>query len=131
MDQLCNYQYHHSKGFSLEQLPPTSHAQNSHILRTQYATYEMITIRSHTKVTLNPTRYDFQARDDLLMPDMAIQHNQMSMLFNESVVNVQLTDAPAKKILNSAANSETAKVFRAKNVRIQLAAFRINILVVC
>ena len=74
MDQLRNYQYHHSKGFSLEQLPPTSHATNSHIMRTYHATYEIITILSHTKVTLSPTRYGFQARDDLLMPDMAVRH---------------------------------------------------------
>ena len=74
MDQLRNYQYHHSKSFSLEQLPPTSHATNSHILKAYYATYEMITILPHAKLALNPTRNGFQERDDLLMPDMAVRH---------------------------------------------------------
>ena len=74
MDQLRNYQYHHSKSFSLEQLPPASHATKSHILRAYYATYEIISVLSRKKVRLNPINYGFKEVDDLLMPDMAVRH---------------------------------------------------------
>lgn len=33
MNQLKNHIYHHSKGVSLDQLPPTSHAEQQHIHR--------------------------------------------------------------------------------------------------
>ena len=74
MDQLRNYQYHHSKNFSIEHLPPTSHATKYHILRAYYATYEMISILSRDKITLNPVRYGFQEIDDLLIPDKALRY---------------------------------------------------------
>jgi len=44
MDQLRDYIYHHSKGVSFDQLPPTSHAIQQHIRRAYYATYQMATL---------------------------------------------------------------------------------------
>jgi hypothetical protein len=42
MDQLRIYNYHHSKGVSLDQLAPTSHSVQQHIHRVYYAIYQMI-----------------------------------------------------------------------------------------
>ena len=69
MDQLRDYIYHHSKGVSLGQLPPTSHAVEQHIRRAYYATYQMVTLlHPHTPTVLNPTTFGFKKTDELLLP---------------------------------------------------------------
>ena len=61
MDHLRNYIYHHSKGVSLDQLPPTSHAIEQHICRAYYATYQMVTLlHCHSPTVLNPTVLGFE-----------------------------------------------------------------------
>ena len=70
MDQLRNYIYHHSKGVSLDQLPPTSHAVEQHIRRAYYATYQMMTllrIHRHSPTVLNPTVFGFKKTDEILL----------------------------------------------------------------
>ena len=73
MNELRDYIYHHSKGISLEQLPPTSHALKAHILRAYYGTYVMTTILSEEKVVLDPLAYGYVAENELLLPDMSVQ----------------------------------------------------------
>ena len=71
MDQLRNYIYHHSKGVSFNQLPPTSHAVEQHIRRAYYATYQMMTllrIHRHSPTVLNPTVFGFKKTDEILLP---------------------------------------------------------------
>ena len=69
MDQLRSYMYHQSKGISLEQLPPTSHAVQQHIRRAYYATYQMVTLLNPNKpAELNPSAFGFKKTDELLLP---------------------------------------------------------------
>ena len=69
MDQLRSYMYHQSKGISLEQLPPTSHAVQQHIRRAYYATYQMVTLLNPNKpAELNPSAFGFRKTDELLLP---------------------------------------------------------------
>ena len=69
MDQLRNYIYHHSKGVSLDQLPPTSHVIGQHIRRAYYATYQMVTsLHRHSPTVLNPTVFCFKKIDEILLP---------------------------------------------------------------
>ena len=44
MDELRIWMYHHHKGRSLDELPPTSHAARAHILRAFFATNVMTTL---------------------------------------------------------------------------------------
>ena len=69
MDQLRIQIYHSRKGVCLEQLPPTSHAIRNHILRSFYATYQMISLLAEPN-TLQPTSYGFKEDDDLLVPEI-------------------------------------------------------------
>lgn len=73
MDQLRTYIYHHSKGLNLDQLPPTSYAIRSHILRACYATFQMVSILCTESHAMDPTLYGFVEVEELLMPDTAIQ----------------------------------------------------------
>ena len=74
MDQLRDYMYHHSKGISLEQLPPTSHMIQQHILRAYYATYQMVNLFHPQRSTLlDPTAFGFMATDEILMPMNAVR----------------------------------------------------------
>ena len=70
MDSLRDKQYHHSKGLSLDELPPTSHAIDFHIRRAHYATHEMTTIltQSLNQTPLNPLSYGFEKQDETLVP---------------------------------------------------------------
>lgn len=69
MDQLRDYIYHHSKGVSLDQLPPTSHAVQQHIHRAYYSTYQMVTLlHTHGTTVLNPIAFGFKRTDELLLP---------------------------------------------------------------
>ena len=69
MDQLRDYIHHHSKGVSLEALPPTSNAVQQHIWRACYATYNMMKLlHTHTPTALNQTAFGFEKTDELLLP---------------------------------------------------------------
>ena len=69
MDQLRDYVYHHSKGVSLNMLPPTSNAVQEHIHRAYYATYQMVTLlQPHKPTLLNPIAFGFKKTDELLLP---------------------------------------------------------------
>lgn len=68
MDSLRDQQYHHSKGLSLHELPPTSHAIQYHIKRAYYATHEMTNILSLNEDPLNPLSYGFEEDDETLVP---------------------------------------------------------------
>ena len=73
MDELRIWMYHHQKGRSLDELPPTSHATKSHILRAFFATNVMTTLLDHKPSVLDPGVYEFAAEDDLLVPDLGLQ----------------------------------------------------------
>ena len=69
MDQLRDYIYHHSKGVSLNMLLPTSNAEQEHIHRAYYATYQVVTLLQPQKPTLlNPIVFGFKKTDELLEP---------------------------------------------------------------
>ena len=74
MGQLRNYIYHHSKGVSLDQLPPTSHAIEQHIRRAYYATYQMMTsLHPQNTTVLNPVVFGFKKTDDILLPTNSLR----------------------------------------------------------
>jgi hypothetical protein len=67
MDQLWGCNYHHSKGVSLDQLPPTSHSVQHH--KAYYATYQTVKLLgSHKPTVLNPNVFGFKKVDELLLP---------------------------------------------------------------
>ena len=74
MDQLRVYIYHHSKGVTLDQLPPTSYAIQQHIRRAYYATYQMVTLLhlGSTKI-IKPTNFGFKQSNRLLLPIKGIR----------------------------------------------------------
>lgn len=72
MDELRIWMYHHRKGRSLVELPPTSHATRAHILRAFFATSVMTTLLDHQPSVLNPRVYGFVVEDDLLVPDLGL-----------------------------------------------------------
>ena len=74
MDQLRVYIYHHSKGITLDQLPPTSYAIQQHIRRAYYATYQMVTLLhlGSTKI-IKPTNFGFKQSNGLLLPIKGIR----------------------------------------------------------
>ena len=74
MDQFRVYIYHHSKGITLNQLPPTSYAIQQHIRRAYYATYQMVTLLhlGSTKI-IKPTNFGFKQSNELLLPIKGIR----------------------------------------------------------
>ena len=72
MDELRIWMYHHHKGRSLDELPPTSHATRAHILRAFFATNIMITLLDHQPSVIDPRIYGFAVEDDLLVPDVGL-----------------------------------------------------------
>ena len=72
MDELRIWMYHHHKGRSLDELPPTSHATRAHILRAFFATNIMITLLDHQPSVLDPRIYGFAVEDDLLVSDVGL-----------------------------------------------------------
>ena len=64
--------YHHHKGRSLDELPPTSHATRAHILRAFFATNIMITLLDYQPSVLDPRVYGFAVEDALLVPDVGL-----------------------------------------------------------
>lgn len=68
MDDLRDYNYHHSKASPVT-FPPTSHAIKVHIRRAYYATYVMTSVLSENKTEFNPLLYGYDEEDELLTPD--------------------------------------------------------------
>ncbi|KAK7066656.1 hypothetical protein SK128_024467, partial [Halocaridina rubra] len=69
MDDLIDYNYHHSRA-SPEKLLPTSHAIKVHILRAYYGTYVMTSVLSENNIELNPLLYRYDKEDELHTPYM-------------------------------------------------------------
>ena len=73
MNQLRGWMYHHSKGCSLQDLPPTSYAVRLHILRAFYAANIMTSLLADQHPFLDPTLYGYVVENDLLIPDIGLR----------------------------------------------------------
>jgi len=69
MDELRVHMYCHSKG--KQQLPPTSTSTRSHILRSLFATYKMVSVLTPDSPDLDPTDFGYVIDDGLLVADPA------------------------------------------------------------
>ena len=70
-DQMTDYLYHHAK---CQYLPPTSYAIRVHILRAFYANNLMTSVLSETSKSLDPTLYEFEVVNDLLIQRFGNHH---------------------------------------------------------
>ena len=66
MDDLRYWMYHHSKGKTIDQLPPTSYSTRGHILRAFYVTH--LQINCLFTPELDPKQFGFEDVDGVLMP---------------------------------------------------------------
>ena len=73
MNELRSWAYHHKKSLTLEQLPPTSYSIRDHILRSIYATHNMVSILDNQRVVLDPRNYGFCEENDLLLPTNSVK----------------------------------------------------------
>ena len=73
MDELRSEMYHHRKGITCHELPPTSYAVHLHIKRAYYATFMMKTLLHPNPAFLDPRNFGCEIVDELMLPSKGVR----------------------------------------------------------